>query len=129
VIAKLSSATYEVGQLPGNLLGYTFARINTIVIDPNADGYGWYVDSTAQSDANFVKGANGAQTAVPGGPASGHMDLLTTVLHEMGHLDGLPDVNTLRYPNNLMDGTLSPGVRRTDAVDTVFAGGFHGSAP
>jgi hypothetical protein len=129
VIARLSSANYEVGQLPDNLLGYTFARDNTVVIDPSAAGYGWFVDASAQSDANFVKGADGAQTAVPGSPASGHMDLLTTVLHEMGHLDGLPDINTQRYPNNLMDGTLTPGTRRTDALDAVFADGYYAHAP
>jgi Domain of unknown function (DUF4214) len=129
VIAKLSSATYEVGQLPGNLLGYTFASDNTVVIDPNAAGYGWFVDPTAQSDMAFVNGANGTQTAAPGSPASGHMDLLTAVLHEMGHLDGLPDLSTRRYPNNLMDGTLTTGTRRTDALDTVFAAGFYGHAP
>jgi hypothetical protein len=54
---------------------------------------------------------------------------LTVVLHEMGHLNGLPDVNTRTHPNNLMDGTLAAGVRRTDALDTIFAGGHIGHSP
>jgi hypothetical protein len=105
LVARLASAHYEVGNLPAPLLGYTFARDNTVVIDANADGYGWSVDPTAP-------------------PAAGHMDLLTTVLHEMGHLDGRPDVNTATHPNNLMDATLAPGVRRTAALDATFASGF-----
>jgi hypothetical protein len=52
------------------------------------------------------------------------MDLLTTVLHEMGHLTGLGDVSPQAHPNNLMDLTLPTGVRRTDGLDAVFARGF-----
>ena len=50
--------------------------------------------------------------ALPGSAAEGHMDLLTVVLHEMGHIAGWGDVNTAGRPNNLMDATLAPGVRR-----------------
>jgi hypothetical protein len=50
------------------------------------------------------------------------MDLLTVVLHEMGHLAGRGDVNTANYPGYLMDDTLAPGLRRTAALDAVFAG-------
>jgi hypothetical protein len=52
------------------------------------------------------------------------MDLLATVLHEMGHLTGRSDVSPQAHPNNLMDLTLPIGVRRTDGLDAVFARGF-----
>jgi hypothetical protein len=121
VLARLASAKYEVAKLPQPLLGYTFARDNTVVIDASADGYGWYVNPTSQSDSVFAADRTGAEVAGPGSLAAHHMDLLTVVLHEMGHLEGLHDISTQKYPNNLMDGTLTPGVRRIDALDTIFA--------
>jgi hypothetical protein len=51
------------------------------------------------------------------------MDLLTAVLHEMGHLVGRPDLDPRAYPDSLMADLLATGVRRTDALDQVFAGG------
>jgi hypothetical protein len=39
----------------------------------------------------------------------------------MGHLAGYGDVSTAAHPDNLMDGTLALGLRRTDALDAVFA--------
>jgi hypothetical protein len=122
LLVRLESATYEVGRLPQPLLGYTFARTHTVVIDPDAAGYGWFVDPTLQSNSEFARNAGGALVASPGALASGHMDLLTVVLHEMGHVAGFGDVNSQTYPNYLMDLTLPPGVRRTDALDVVFGG-------
>jgi hypothetical protein len=49
------------------------------------------------------------------------------VLHEMGHVAGWGDISTASHPNNLMDGTLVPGVRRVAALDAVFAGRAHGT--
>src|SRR5208282_832719 len=104
LLARLESATYEVGSLPQPLLGYTFARVDTVVIDANAEGYGWFVDPTSLSNEEFARNASGALVAIPGEPASGHIDLETVVLHEMGHLAGFGDVNSHSYPNYLMDG-------------------------
>jgi hypothetical protein len=125
LLARLAATTFEVGNLPGSLLGYTFARDHTVIIDATADGYGWFVDPTPLSDSAFVRDAAGALAATPGGPAAGHMDLLTAVLHEMGHVNSLGDINTLAHPNNLMDATLAAGLRRTDALDAIFASGFR----
>jgi len=124
LLARLESATYEVGNLPGPLLGYTFTRDHTVVIDATADGYGWYVNPTSQTDSAFTRSASAILTANPDSPAAGHMDLLTTVLHEMGHLAGFGDVSPQAHPNNLMDTTLPTGVRRTDALDAIFTRGF-----
>jgi hypothetical protein len=124
LLARLEATTFEVGHLPGSLLGYTFARDHTVIIDAAADGYGWFVDPTPLSDSAYVRDAAGALAATPGGPAAGHMDLLTAVLHEMGHVNGLGDINTLTHPNNLMDATLTHGLRRTDALDAIFTRGF-----
>jgi hypothetical protein len=40
------------------------------------------------------------------------MDLLTTVLHEMGHLLGSVDHDPNANPSDVMDAVLGPGVRR-----------------
>jgi hypothetical protein len=123
VLARLESTTYEVGPLSAPLLGYTYARSDTVVIDPNAEGYGWFVDPTPLSDEEFARSRTGTLAAFPGGPADGRMDLLTVVLHEMGHLAGRRDISTAGHPDNLMDDTLAPGLRRVDALNAIFAGG------
>jgi hypothetical protein len=125
LLARLESATYEVGQLSGPTLGYTYARLHTVVIDANAAGYGWFVDPTPLSDEEFARNGTGALAATPGGPAAGRMDLLTVMLHEMGHLAGRRDLSTAGHANSLMDDALAPGLRRTDALDAVFAGGLR----
>jgi hypothetical protein len=50
------------------------------------------------------------------------VDLLTAVLHEMGHLAGLPDRDAAADSGDPMAEALAPGVRRTEALDQVFAG-------
>jgi hypothetical protein len=56
---------------------------------------------------------------VPGGPASGGVDLLTVVLHELGHVAGLPDDSGA----DLMGGALGTGVRRVSDLGAVFGQG------
>jgi large repetitive protein len=70
----------------------------TIYIDSDANGVGWFVDSTPLDNSEF-SGSRGAGDA--GGEnyllaaaeseASGKYDLLTTVLHELSHLYGFID--------------------------------------
>jgi hypothetical protein len=127
MLARLQSYTYTVGPLSGSLVGYTYARDHTVVFDDNAAGYGWFVDPTPLSDEEFGSDGAGGLTARPGSAAAGHMDLLTVVLHEMGHVAGRGDVNTASHPNNLMDLTLTAGVRRVAALDAVFAGHGRGT--
>ena len=55
--------------------------------------------------------------ALPGSPAAGKEDLLTALLHEMGHLAGRPDGDS-----GLMAGALGLGTRDLGALDQVFAG-------
>src|SRR5262249_23933056 len=46
------------------------------------------------------------------GAASGRMDLLTVVTHELGHLLGRPDLDAAFYPNDIMADSLATGMRR-----------------
>jgi hypothetical protein len=112
-IALLASADYVVGDLPGTIIGFTSGNI--VTIDRHAAGRGWFVDPTPLDDAEFDAGG----TALAGTAAVGKMDLLTVVLHEMGHVAGRGDQFT---PGDLMYDILSTGQRRTGALDALFAG-------
>jgi hypothetical protein len=97
---KLASANYQAAALPPGVLGLADPGGNQVVISSDAAGHGWYVEPTA------------AQA----GLSTGQEDLMTVVLHEMGHLAGLPDTGT-----GLMADTLPTGVSRAQALDAVFA--------
>jgi large repetitive protein len=62
----------------------------TLTLDTDANGLGWFIDSSPWDNAEF--GTLNAETffrATLGSEAYGHYDLLTTILHELGHLAGL----------------------------------------
>ncbi len=110
--ADLGSIDVRIGDLPGTTLG--LASGNTIWIDTNAAGWGWFVDRTPGSDREFTRlGNQGEQD---------RMDLLTVVMHELGHVLGYD-----HDEDGLMAETLATGVRRADvdhghaaSVDDIF---------
>ncbi len=50
--------------------------------------------------------------AIAGGAADGRMDLLTVMMHELGHVLGLDDLDSLDNHDDLMAETLAIGFRR-----------------
>lgn len=100
----LASVTFQIADLPGTLLGQTLGT--TILIDRNAAGFGWFVDRTPWADEEFWRSSTGELLALPDGPADGRMDLLTVVMHELGHVLGFDHSDS-----GLMQPTLAPGVR------------------
>src|SRR5262249_23479689 len=65
----------------------------------NAAGWGWFVDRTPRDDSEFTTpGDQGEQN---------HMDLLTVLMHEMGHVLGLD-----HDADGVMQETLTAGTRR-----------------
>jgi hypothetical protein len=106
-------------------LGDTTAN-GRILIDATADGDGWFVDPNPLSDSAFtaVRGSN--QLVARSGPAATSADLLTVVMHEMGHILGLPDLDPALYPDRLMTETLSVGIRRLPSrIDVPGPGVFR----
>jgi len=60
-----------------------------VLIDRNAAGQGWFVDLSPLDSSEFQLDASGHLTALPGGAADGRMDLLSVLIHEVGHQAGL----------------------------------------
>ncbi len=125
VLATLADAKVEIADLPAGMLGETAG--NTVLIDRDAAGYGWFVDPTPNNNSAFPNRLDqytlGAQS---GSPAANRVDLLTTVMHELGHVLGYADDTA----GDLMNVTLPLGERRvltgspsaeSAALDQIFA--------
>ncbi len=105
----VGGVTFEIADLEGLTLGWTGG--DTVLIDVDAAGHGWFVDPTAYDDTEFRgQNAEGELVAGSGSPAYGDMDLLTVVMHELGHVLGFEDLDPEAH--DLMSATLDPGVRR-----------------
>jgi hypothetical protein len=110
-LARFDATSFAIVDLPDGYLG--LASFPNITIDATGNGYGWFIDQTPLDDAEFVNvlsatHALATQTSV----AVARPDLLTTVMHEMGHMLGLPDDYDAGHQDHLMYGLLSPGERR-----------------
>jgi hypothetical protein len=117
----LRQVTVAVADLPGLMVGETVG--DSIVLDPTAAGYGWFVDVTPFDDTEFsATNAAGLLEASAASPAAGRMDLLTVVMHELGHLLGRDDINAEVNASDLMDATLPAGMRRLpDGLESATA--------
>jgi hypothetical protein len=110
-IQALQNARYQVGALAAGEVGSTTG--NVVTISPDAGGAGWFIDPTPADNLEFGQAVAPTELdATPGSPAFGKVDLLSVVEHEMGHVLGLPDVANAAEPNDLMDISIAPGVRR-----------------
>jgi hypothetical protein len=114
-VAAMSQADAVVTDLPGSLLGATDVGGQTIWVDADAAGYGWFVDTTPLVDEEFTPADDGTLQANPAGAAAGQMDLLSVLAHELGHLLGLGDLDSDASAGDLMAETLPVGVRRVPA--------------
>ncbi|MDP6721311.1 MAG: matrixin family metalloprotease, partial [Pirellulaceae bacterium] len=99
--ALLESVTVEIADLPGKQLGQSLD--NTVWIDVDAAGYGWFIDATPGNDVEFSqRTATDELMATFGSPARGWVDLLTTVVHELGHVLGLEHADGSGVMNELL---------------------------
>jgi hypothetical protein len=116
-LSILDQVTVLVSDLPDQLLGATTG--NTIVLDSTAAGWGWFVDPTPLGNSEFPIGlSSGVYAATPGSPAYGHMDLLTTLVHEFGNAMGFAE----DQGQDVSGATLQAGVRRIPTAPTALAG-------
>jgi hypothetical protein len=85
-----------------------------INIDSDGAGFGWFVDSTPGEDSEF-EGSGTRLTADAGGAAEGKLDLLTVLIHELGHQIGLDDEYSTSEGEDVMFGYMRVGERRLPA--------------
>lgn len=95
----------KISDLTNNRLGYAIG--NTIWLDDDAAGWGWFVDATPNLSEEFTD--DGVEWVASSGDALQHIDLLTVIVHELGHILGLED-NDIK--GNLMNRSLDIGTRR-----------------
>ncbi|HBL44118.1 MAG TPA: hypothetical protein DDZ90_12070, partial [Planctomycetaceae bacterium] len=115
---QLASVNIEVVDLSGTALGQV--KSNTIYLDMNAAGYGWFVDETPWDHSEFQHDSNLSLIALPGHEAEILVDLWTVIRHELGHLLAHEHVG-----DGIMEATLDLGTRKlpdwNGAADDFFA--------
>jgi CSLREA domain-containing protein len=109
-IATLRAIKFDVASLGGSYLGE--AEGNLVLVDGDAQGKGWFIDATPQSDSEFGAATGTRRYTDPMSTPAGHVDLLTAIMHEMGHKLGLDDSYAKKDRDNLMYGYLTVGERR-----------------
>ncbi|MDQ3815220.1 MAG: hypothetical protein M3347_14960, partial [Armatimonadota bacterium] len=110
-LAAMRRVPFEVADLPSWYLGE--ASGSRIRVDSNGGGNGWFIDATPEDDAEF--GTLTARTRLytdPRGTPAGRIDLLTAILHELGHAAGLYDSYASPERDSVMYGYLTKGERR-----------------
>jgi len=110
-IASMRRVKFEVADLSDSYLAE--AHDNLVRVDKSAGGNGWFIDTTPQDDAEFTYVVSGTHryTTSAGTPA-GRIDLLTAIIHELGHEIGLSDSYLMLNQSSVMYGYLVKGERR-----------------
>ena len=122
-LAALKDVTILVTDLPGGLLGSTVGT--TISLDNDGAGWGWFIDPTPGGNSEFaINVLVGDYMATGSSPASGRMDLLSTVLHEMANVMGMAE----DLGRDVTGAVLSAGERRLPVAGASNAA-MRGTGP
>ncbi|MGC4016900.1 MAG: hypothetical protein QM755_20665 [Luteolibacter sp.] len=110
-VGLLKELRFEIKDLPAPRLGE--AGRDVIRVSRNGGGNGWFAGSDPSAFGKTFSATR--HGSLPGDAAAGSVDLLTTVLHEMGHALGLEDSYLAQDRESIMYGYLTRGERRLPA--------------
>ena len=96
-VIALQGVEFVIADLSPGVLAQS--TTDTIYIDDDAAGFGWFVDPTPSDDIEFDDPAFS-------GDSSDRMDLLSAVMHEMGHIIGFD-----HQDEGVLEDALLPGER------------------
>lgn len=103
--AVLAAVNFQIADLPTGILGQAVG--NTVLIDRDAAGFGWFADPTPVENDEFSESnGSGGFLAKPKSQAADQIDLLSVVLHELGHILGYEHSDS-----GAMVADIEPGVR------------------
>jgi hypothetical protein len=116
----LSHLTFAVVNMDGANIGASAGSL--VLVDDDAGGLGWFVDATPLDDSEFSAVTSATHLLAATDTAAQGVDLLTAVMHEIGHTLGLSDSYAVADMDALMYGYLSAGERRLPPVEVEIVG-------
>ncbi|MDF1816297.1 MAG: right-handed parallel beta-helix repeat-containing protein, partial [Verrucomicrobiales bacterium] len=121
-IEALEAIEISMVDMEGFALGETEGT--EIFLDWNAAGRDWFIDETPFDDDEFEFAESSTAFRDTDGDAQYGIDMLTVMMHEMGHVLGLEDIYQSAQDLNLMHWDLDEGQRITPVH-----GQAHGADP
>jgi hypothetical protein len=116
-LAALATVETTIADLSGAQLGLASPGANRIWIDRDAAGRGWHTPGQPSSFIPHPSSLILHPSSLIPHPSS--FDLLTAVMHELGHIAGYDHDDEIA--GDLMNATLRAGDSSTDTVDALFA--------
>ncbi|HYG75303.1 MAG TPA: putative Ig domain-containing protein [Planctomycetota bacterium] len=114
-LAAIRATTFDIQPLAGWYLGSS--KSGTVTFSRSAAGKGWYISNDPYKDSDYSTPLSSTRLgAAPGELPFGHLDLLTAVMHELGHQLGLKDTYKQGTREGIMYGYLMLGERRLPAM-------------
>ncbi|HEX8240755.1 MAG TPA: Ig-like domain-containing protein [Allosphingosinicella sp.] len=120
-VAAMRSVKVSISEMMGLQIGG--ASSGLIQIDNDAAGYGWFVDATPGDDSEYA--GSGTRLTADSGPAANRVDLLTVLMHELGHQIGLDDDYSSAGGVDAMYGYMDVGERRLPASGDAARASGH----
>lgn len=116
--AALDDVTFRVADLEDRKLGA--ATTGQVTLDRHGAEHGWFIDATPLDEVEFTRSAAATRwNSAPEQKPAGRYDLLTAVMHELGHAAGFADSYEVAARESLMYGYLPVGERRLPTRETV----------